>query len=170
MRFLKYLLVVIAGIAIAIGALVWEGTTLEARLPIGTVPKVDFASLQRTAVPNQYLLCPENLCATETDGQAPVFDMPAERLQGLWELMVKDEPRVQEVQRDLAAMEVDYVQRTRFFRFPDLITVRFIPVNDTQSTMAIYSRSIYGMGDMGVNRERILDWLTKLQAKTTSAS
>lgn len=168
MRFLKYLLVAIAGIAIAIGALVWEGSTLETVLPIGTVPVVDFASLQRTSTPNQYLLCPEGMCATETDGAAPVFDMPAERLQGLWELMLKDEPRVQEAQRDLATMQVDYVQRTRFFRFPDLVTVRFVPVGETQSTLAIYSRSIYGMGDMGVNRERILDWLTKLQAKTVA--
>lgn len=170
MRFLKYLLVTIAGIVIAVGALVWEGATLESILPIGTVPVVDFASLQRPSTPNQYLLCPQGMCATEADGAAPVFDVPAARLQGLWELMIKEEPRVQEVQRDLATMEVDYVQRTRYFRFPDLVTVRFVPVSDTQSTLAIYSRSIYGMGDMGVNRERILDWLTKLQVKTSAAS
>jgi hypothetical protein len=169
MRFLKYLLVTIVGILIAIGALVWEGSTLETLLPIRAVPVVDFASLQRTSTPNQYLLCPEGMCVTDTDGQAPVFDMPAERLQGLWELMIKDEPRVQEVQRDLAAKQVDYVQRTRFFRFPDLVTVRFVPVSETQSTLAIYARSIYGMGDMGVNRERVLDWLTKLQAKTVAS-
>jgi uncharacterized protein (DUF1499 family) len=165
MRFLRYFLVLVAGIAIAVGGLIWEGATLEKMFDIGEVPEVDFRSLERAPTPNQYLLCPQDLCTTQTDGAAPVFDISAERLQGLWEVMMTEEPRVQEVGRDLATMQVDYVQRSELFRFPDLITVRFIPVGETQSTLAIYSRSIYGQGDMGVNRARVLDWLAKLTGR-----
>lgn len=165
MRFLCYVLVFIAGIAIAAGGLIWEGGTLEKMLAVGEVPETDFRSLQRAPTPNQYLLCPEDLCTTETDGAAPAFDLPAERLQGLWELMIGDEPRVQELGRDLAIMQIDYVQRSELLRFPDLITVRFIPLGEGRSTFAIYSRSIYGQGDLGVNRARVLDWLTKLKAR-----
>lgn len=166
MRVLRYILVAVAGIAIAIVALIWEGQTLETIVfAIGEVPVVDFASLQRGPTPNQYLLCPADLCATETDGAAPVFAVTAERLQGLWELMIAEEPRVQEVGRELATMAVDYVQRSRLLRFPDLITVRFLPVDDTHATLAVYSRSIYGRGDMDVNRARIEDWLAKLKAR-----
>lgn len=165
MRFIRYLLVVIAGIAIALVALIWEGGTLEQAFTVGNVPVIDFASLQRTSTPNQYLLCPAGMCTAETDGAAPVFDLPADQLQGAWELMIADQPRVQEVHRDLTLTQVDYVQRSRLFRFPDVITVRFVPVDDTHSTLAIYSRSIYGKGDMGVNRARIDDWLAKLKAK-----
>ncbi len=169
LRILRYILVALAGIVIAIAALIWEGETLETVVfTIGEVPVVDFASLQRSPTPNQYLLCPADVCATETDGAAPVFAVTAERLQGIWELMIAEEPRVQEVRRDLATMAVDYVQRTRLLRFPDLITVRFIPVDDTHATLAIYSRSLYGKGDMGVNRARIEGWLAKLKTRVGS--
>lgn len=165
MRFLRYSLLVLAGIAIAVVALIWEGGTLENLWKIKEVPVVDFASLQRAPTPNQYLLCPAGMCTTETDGVAPIFDLPAPELQGAWEQMIAEEPRVQEAGRDLAFMQVDYVQRSRLLRFPDLITVRFVPVDDTHATLAIYSRSIYGQGDMGVNRARVEEWLAKLKAK-----
>src|SRR5262245_23817727 len=165
-RFLRYFLVLIVGVAAAVGGLIWEGATLEKVFDIGEVPVVDFGSLERTPTPNQYLLCPQDLCTTGTDGLAPVFDVSAERLQGLWEAMMTEEPRVQEVGRDPAIMQVDYVQRSERLRFPDLITVRFISLGAEQSTVAIYSRSIYGRGDMGVNRARVVEWLTKLKARS----
>ena len=59
--------------------------------------------------------------------------------------------------------QIDYVQRSARFRFPDIITVRFISASPSQSTLAIYSRSIYGGRDFGVNRERINAWLTLLR-------
>jgi uncharacterized protein (DUF1499 family) len=164
-RFLRYALVLIAGIAIALLALIWEGGTFEQIFSVPDVPEVDFASLQRGSTPNQYLLCPEGLCTTETDGAAPVFDMPANQLQVAWDEMVAAEPRTQVLRRDVTNMEVDYVQRSRLFRFPDIISVRFIPMDDAHSTLAIYSRSVYGKGDMGVNHARIDGWLAKLKAR-----
>jgi uncharacterized protein (DUF1499 family) len=164
-RVLRYILVFAIGVAVAAIALIWEGGTLENLWRIKEVPVVDFATLQRAPAPNQYLLCPVGLCTTETDGVAPTFDLPADQLQGAWELMIAEEPRVQEAGRDLALMQVDYVQRSRLLRFPDLITVRFLPVDDAHATLAIYSRSIYGQGDMGVNRARIEEWLAKLKAR-----
>lgn len=166
LRFLRYLLITIAGIAFAALALIWEGSTLETMVfPIGDVPVVDFATLQRTAVPNQYLLCPKDMCTTETDGAAPVFDLPVEQLQAAWDAMIAEQPRVQVLRRDVTGVQIDYVQRSRMLRFPDLITVRFVAVDDTHATLAIYSRSKYGAGDFGVNRARIEEWLAKLKAR-----
>ncbi len=165
-RFLRYLLITIIGIAVAFVALVWEGSTLEEVVfPIGDVPVVDFATLQRAPAPNQYLLCPKGMCVTETDGAAPVFDMTSEQLQVAWDEMLAEEPRVQVLRREVSNKQVDYVQRTRLLHFPDIITVRFVPVDDAHSTLAIYSRSVYGKGDFGVNRERIEHWLAKLKAR-----
>ena len=62
--------------------------------------------------------------------------------------------------------QIDYVQRSARFRFPDIITVRFISVAPSQSTLAIYSRSVYGKSDFGVNRERIESWLSALGGDT----
>ena len=164
-RFLRSLLIVLIGIAIAFAALIWEGTTLESVLSVGEVPVIDFATLQRDSVPNQYLLCPKGMCQAETDGEAPVFDVPIERLQVAWDEMLAEQPRLQLLRRDVTNTQIDYVQRTRFLRFPDLVTVRFVPIDDGHSTVAIYSRSVWGKGDMGVNRTRVEEWLARLKAR-----
>jgi uncharacterized protein (DUF1499 family) len=164
-RLLRYALVLITGIVIAALALIWEGGTLEQVFSVPDVPEVDFTSLKRGPTPNQYLLCLAGMCTTETDGAAPVFDVPADQLQVAWDAMIAEQPRTQVLRRDLSNMEVDYVQRSRLMRFPDIITVRFVPLDDAHSTLAVYSRSVYGKGDMGVNHTRIDDWLAKLKGR-----
>lgn len=164
-RFLRSLFIIVVGIAIAIVALIWEGTTLESMLDVGDVPVIDFATLQRDSVPNQYLLCPKAMCTTQTDGEAPVFDVPVEQLQVAWDEMLAEQPRLLLLRRDVTNTQIDYVQRTRLLRFPDLVTVRFVSIDDTHSTVAIYSRSVWGKGDMGVNRARIEEWLARVKAK-----
>ena len=164
-RFLRSLVIIVVGIAIAFAALIWEGTTLESMLYVGEVPVIDFATLQRDTVPNQYLLCPKGMCAAETDGEAPVFDVPVEQLQVAWDEMLAEQPRIEVQRRDVTNLQIDYVQRSRLLRFPDLITVRFVPIDDTHSTVAIYSRSVWGKGDMGVNRTRVEEWLARLKAR-----
>src|SRR5690348_7295794 len=166
MRFLRWLLIAIAGIAIAFATLILEGQTLETVIfPVGEVPVIDFATLQRKPTPNQYLLCPAAMCLAQTDGAAPVYNVPVSKLQVAWDQMLAEQPRVEVQRRDITNMQIDYVQRSRILRFPDLITVRFVPVDDTHSTLDIYSRSVYGKGDLGVNRARVEEWLARLKVR-----
>jgi uncharacterized protein (DUF1499 family) len=166
MRFLRNFLITVGGIAIAVLALILEGETLETAIfSIDEVPMIDFATLERGPTPNQYLLCPTSVCSTQTDGAAPVYDVPVTKLQAAWDEMIAEEPRVQVLRRDITNQQIDYVQRTRLLRFPDLVTVRFVPVDDTHATLVIYSRSVYGEGDFGVNRARVEEWLAKLKAR-----
>ncbi len=81
------------------------------------------------------------------------------QLRERWREVLAAQPRVELVAEDEEGLQFDYVQRSARFRFPDIITVRFISVSSSQSTLAIYSRSIYGKSDLGVNRERIEAWL-----------
>jgi uncharacterized protein (DUF1499 family) len=155
-----------AGIAVAFVTLVVEGQTLETVIfPVGEVPVIDFATLRRAPTPNQYLLCPVALCTTQTDGAAPVYSVPVAKLQVVWDKMLAEQPRVEVQRRDITSMQIDYVQRSRLLRFPDLITVRFVPVDETHSTLAVYSRSVYGKGDLGVNRARVEEWLARLKMR-----
>ena len=166
-RVLRYFLAVILGIVIAIVALILEGETLETVVfDIPEVPVIDFATLQRGPSPNQYLLCPAALCRTQTDGEAPVFDVSVSKLRAEWDELIADQPRVQVLRRDLTNEQIDYVQRSRLLRFPDIITVRFLPVDSTHATLAVYSRSVYGKGDMGVNRARVEEWLARLKTRS----
>jgi uncharacterized protein (DUF1499 family) len=48
-------------------------------------------------------------------------------------------------------------------RFPDTIDVEVVPVGDDKSTLAIYSRSLVGRSDFGVNRARIARWMAALE-------
>ena len=136
---------------------------LIALLPVGDVAAVDFAALKLTGKPNQYLVCPPGLCAARAHGESPVFDVSLEALRSHWDAVIAEQPRVARLAE--AGDQVDYVQRTAMVRFPDLITVRFIALTPAQSTLAIYSRSIYGSSDFGVNRERIEAWLAALDER-----
>src|SRR3546814_20275456 len=61
----------------------------------------------------------------------------------------------------------ELVQRSRLFRFADDVSVRFIDNGNGNgtATLAIYSRSRLGYGDLGVNRSRVQRWLALLQAE-----
>ena len=94
-----------------------------------------------------------------------MFDVPVEQLQVAWDEMLAEQPRLQVLRREVTNVQIDYVQRTRLLRFPDLVTVRFVPIDDAHSTLAIFSRSVWGKADMGVNRIRVEEWLARLKAK-----
>lgn len=43
-------------------------------------------------------------------------------------------------------------------RYPDTVDLEVIPVGENQSTLALYSRSLVGRKDFGVNRARLRRW------------
>jgi uncharacterized protein (DUF1499 family) len=162
-RWLK--VVIAAGVLLAASAigLIWEGHMLERIFSVGPVPVLDFRTLQRRDTPNQYLMCANELCRTAwIDDLPPVYAADLEEVRAAWEALMQAEPRVRELHRDETGTQIDYVQRSRLFRFPDIITIRFITLRPHRTTVAIYSRSVYGEGDMGVNKARIRGWITKL--------
>ncbi len=132
---------------------------LAALFAVGDVEAVDFAELKLTENPNQFLMCPPGSCDTDPHAESPVFDVSVEQLRERWREVLAAQPRVELLVEDEEGQQFDYVQRSARFRFPDIITVRFISVSSSQSTLAIYSRSVYGKSDLGVNRERIEGWL-----------
>ncbi len=50
----------------------------------------------------------------------------------------------------------------RLFNFPDLIVAQVAAASPEASTLVLYSRSVYGYGDFGVNRARVVTWLAAL--------
>ena len=130
--------------------------------PIELTP-VDFKTLTLTERPNQYLLCPASFCTAQPDAISPVYPISAITLRDKWWTMVAQQPRVQQIHVSPDGLQFDFRQRSRIMRFPDSITVRFIPLSDATSTLAIYSRSHYGYSDFGVNRQRVEAWLAALQ-------
>jgi uncharacterized protein (DUF1499 family) len=54
-----------------------------------------------------------------------------------------------------------FVQYTRLMRYPDTIDVEILPA-EGRSTLAVYSRSLVGRKDFGVNHARLRRWLAAL--------
>ena len=156
---LLLVIVIVAGLGAGLLLTPLGERPMAALLPVGDVAAVDFATLRLTDKPNQYLICPPELCAATPHGRSPVFQVPVEHLSAAWRQMLGALPRVTLLAENEDGRQLDYVQRSARFRFPDLITVRFLAVAPGQSTLAIYSRSIYGRSDFGVNRARVEAWL-----------
>lgn len=123
---------------------------------------VAFETLQRRASPNDALACAPDLCPARSDLVPPEFAVDAVALRQAFSQMIGTEPRVEHVASDAASLTDRFVQRSAFLRFPDTVVARFFDRPGGHSTVALYSRSLVGRSDFGVNRARIERWLGKL--------
>jgi uncharacterized protein (DUF1499 family) len=130
--------------------------------PIHREP-VDFATLELNPSPNQYLVCPRELCRAQPHAECPEVDASVEELRAAWFRMMQRQPRVTLLSSDPVREQYEYQALTAVIHFPDAVTVRLLPSGDRHSTLAIYSRSHYGYGDMGENRRRVQGWLEQLR-------
>ncbi len=137
---------------------------LEAVFPVPEFAPVDFATLRKSSKPNQYLVLPAGVGAQTPDRVAPTYDVSSSELKASWQRMILRQSDI--INRTNGeADQLDYVQRTPKMRYPDLITVRFFALEPRKSTLAIYSRSVYGNSDLGTNAKRIIAWLVALDVK-----
>jgi hypothetical protein len=129
-------------IVAAAALLIWPERIWSIAAGPADLGPVDFATLQKPDKPNAYLACPPATClAFEPDMEPPVFEMDAAALKALAMSVWSAEPRVTLAEDAASGFAVRFVQRTALMKYPDTISVRFVPVSDKQSTLAIYSRS-----------------------------
>lgn len=160
------LALVLAIAGAVLGARLYFGREAEDRLR--SDEQVDFAHLSLPARDNVYLLCPASttVCNLPADAASPIFPIDPVRLRDRWLEMLATEPRVRPVGADKDRRHLVFIQHTPIFRFPDIITVEFLPAGEGRSTLAVLSRSRYGRGDFGVNAARVQSWIAKLTAVT----
>ena len=131
---------------------------------------VDFKTLQRRTTPNDALACPANLCQAKADIASPEFTGSAQDLRQALTRAISNEPRLVQVAGDDANLTYRYVQRSWLMRYPDTIVVQFFDSANGHATLAVYSRSQLGKGDLGVNLARIKRWLALLQQNAKTAT
>ena len=125
-----------------------------------TAHRIDFATLTRPRKPNTFLLAPEGLCKqAKVDKIAPVYPAAVAKLRQEFLAVAIAQPRLSHTFEDEAGLYDDFVARSALFGFPDHVSVKFLDVKGGKSTLAVYSRSVYGRSDFGVNRARTLAWL-----------
>ena len=128
---------------------------------------MDLARLQLPATPNTALAGPSvPVQSTSTlpppDLITPVYKVPAGRLFAAVQAVAAAQPRTFLAAAYPERMQVHWVARSAIFNFPDLVTAQVAADGPAASTLVLYSRSVYGHSDLGVNRQRLRAWLAAL--------
>jgi len=131
---------------------------------------VEFAGLTRTSAPHDALACPQNVCANvPVDIVTPVYPISGEELRSIVRDVAAAQPRTQIVYSARWEEQDRFVVRSAVMRFPDTVNVRIFGAGDQGSMLALYSRSQIGYSDMGVNLERLYNWLAAIEERVCEA-
>jgi uncharacterized protein (DUF1499 family) len=122
-------------------------------------PPMDMAALQRPSSPNTALAAPEGF-RPAPDIVTRRYDMKPADLYAAIRRAALAQPRTWEQVAYDDRLQAHFVARSAVFNFPDLIAVQVNP----DGTLVLWSRSVYGRGDFGVNRKRLQAWLAALDA------
>ena len=157
-------------VAIALGAAVRVFMSRPAQDHLAGQERVDIAALRAPLPQPSFLACPPSYCAADPALTTPIFAVSWRQLKDDWTRMIAAEPRVVQVETRSDPRRLVYIQHSAAFRFPDIVTVEFVALGPDRSGIALYSRSRYGRGDFGKNRERVERWLDLLEKIAPAAA
>ncbi len=129
----------------------------------------NFQQLVLPQTPNYYLACPPKYCNVMPTAYSPVYPVSADDLFNAFNQIIATEPRVQFVGSIPEQGEFMLVSKS-IFGLQDDITIQFIALTETTSTVAVYSRSRYSLIDLGGNKRRVEKWFANLNQVLASAS
>jgi len=129
----------------------------------GTMPDMDtfFKTLKPPDSPNHWLGAPADF-VVKPDALTPVFAVPVTALRDACKAVVQQVKGAAIVAETADGLHV--VVTTAVFEFKDDVRVQFIALSPQQSTFALYSASRVGYWDLGTNRRRVEDWITRIQS------
>ena len=131
---------------------------------IAVPPPMDMTAIVRPSSPNTALAAPAGFSPTP-DIETHAFSMPPDRLYALVRRVAEAQPRTYLHVAFDDRRQVHYVIRSAVFNFPDLVTVQ---IRD-DGGLVIWSRSVYGESDLGVNCKRVAAWLAAIDAALVPA-
>lgn len=130
---------------------------------------LDFAVVKTPSRPNAWLVAPPETVDGDPSEPAPVLPVAASTAAGAWRAIVESAPRTRIIAVSPDGLRIEAEQRSAVFGFVDRISAWFIPMEHGRSTLAVYSRAQTGYWDLGVNKRRVRDWLSRLLAEADDA-
>jgi uncharacterized protein (DUF1499 family) len=127
---------------------------------------MNISQLQRPSSPNTALAAPAAF-SPKPDIVTPTYDVPAAQLYTDMLAVAAAQPRTFMAAKYQPQLQAHFVVRSAWLNFPDLIVAQVTAEGSDASTLALYSRSVYGYGDFGVNRARLVTWLAALDRTLT---
>ncbi len=125
---------------------------------------IDPTAIVRPATPNTALAAPTGF-TPPPDLTTPLYNVPQAVLFADVEKLAAGETRTYTQHIFADRMQAQYVVRSAAFNFPDLVMAQVLPGPDAASArLVLWSRSVYGHSDFGVNKARLRAWLNTLAA------
>ena len=128
----------------------------------------DFTHLVRPSSPNTALAAPAGY-KPAPDIVTPIYPVPPQRLFDVVKQVAAEEPDTYSLAADPEKLREGWVARSLVLNFPDIIWAEIRPAGPGASELLLYSHSIYGYSDFGVNRRRVAKWLAAV-AETVKSS
>ncbi len=128
---------------------------------------LDFARLRLPSSPNAHLAAPPGVTA-ERHETVPLLPVPAETAWAVLRRLGDGMERVWKMAEWPELWQAQWVARTRWMNFPDLINgaVAEMPGG---TGLFLYSRSLIGHSDFGVNARRVAAWRASFAAALAQA-
>lgn len=138
-------------------ALIYPACGLPGIQGLPVPPPMEMAALHRPSTPNTALAAPAGF-SPAPDIVTPAYAVPPARLYAAIRKVAEAQPRsfLQAAYDD--RMQAHYVVRSATLNFPDLVAVQVTP----DAHLILWSRSVYGRSDFGVNKARLTAWLAAL--------
>lgn len=130
----------------------------------------DPLTIPASDTPNDYRIAPSDMTSERVDREPPVYAGRALTIAQAFDQFAQSQRDTVRIAGLPPELMMTYVQYTETLKMPDYITVKFIDLGDETTTIAIYSRSRYGYGDLGVNKERVERWIRALSSFEQSAT
>ncbi|WP_316013085.1 DUF1499 domain-containing protein [Roseobacter sp. HKCCA0434] len=129
----------------------------------------DPLSAPTPTTPNSFRMVPviegyDPVTTERIDAESPIYDANPALISQAFDDYVRRQPRTERIAGQPETGWMTYVQQSEVMRFSDYISVKFIDLGRGQSTVAIFSRSRMGHSDMGVNEQRVRNWLEPLSS------
>ena len=131
---------------------------LLARGPDGLPPPepVDFSKLRLPTSPNAHLAAPPGV-TNERHETVPLLSVPPDAAWAVLRVLGDGMERVWKMAEWPALRQAQWVARTRWMNFPDLVNGQIMELPGGTG-LFLYSRSLVGHSDFGVNAQRIVTW------------
>jgi uncharacterized protein (DUF1499 family) len=123
-------------------------------------PPIDFSHLARPTTHNTALAAPAGF-SPAPDMVTRHYEVTPDQLYSAITAVASAQPRTYPQVNYDSKRQAHFVARSAWWNFPDLIAVQ---VQDNGS-LILWSRSIYGQSDLGVNAARLKTWLAALDAR-----
>jgi hypothetical protein len=129
---------------------------LPAAQPIG------FATLRLPSSPNAHLAAPPG-ATNERHETVPLLPVSADVAWGVLRGLGDGMERVWKMAEWPELRQAQWVARTRLMNYPDLINAQVVELPGGVG-LFLYSRSLIGHSDLGVNAKRVAEWRSAFDA------